>query len=84
VKKAVRLGFALVVGGLGVRSIIAMRERDLKPWSNYFGAPVTPLLVVVLTVVILVASLLPYAPESRPKRKSGGSLFRPFKWRKRA
>ncbi len=55
-----RLGALLVavaVLGLTMRAIVSMRD-DWAPWSNYYGAPVTPLAALLMIAVGVLTYLL--------------------------
>jgi hypothetical protein len=69
---------AIVVIGLAVRSIVAMRGNS-APWSNYYGAPVTPLFALLLAAALLAYLL--FAPNRSAQRptKPKRALFRTFR-----
>ena len=82
VKLAVTAVLCSVILMFAVRSLAAIRAGNLAPWTNYFGAPVTPGLVTVIGVLVVVALLIKlWAPADPPERKDGRSPFRRFKRR---
>lgn len=81
VSVAIRIAIGLAAIGFGVRSILVMRERDLTRGqtvsalqSHRSGQSSSPSVLVAMIVFSFV-------PESKPKRKTGAGLFRPFKRR---
>ena len=82
VKLAVTAAMGGVILVLAVRGLAAIRGGNLAPWTNYFGAPVTPGLVAVIGVLMVVVLLIRlWAPAGPPERKGGRNPFRRFKRR---